>query len=175
MIHLYKTIVFIALLSLICAHKGKDETAETVQEVHNPQEGKNVFLIHTNLNKEQITQLLDTAVEDEVTEDDDNEFEQDVSTLSNLKKKEKSKKGEKGEKEEKGKKESQEKAKKEEHRHKGKKSEKQEKGKGSKTKDQKKNKEQKEIKIEKKKERTKEKRKDKNKETLLTQNAYAFI
>ena len=124
MIHLSKTIVFIALLSLICAHKGKDAPAETVQEVHNPQEGKNVFLIHTNLNKEQITQLLDTAVEDEVTEDDDNEFEQDVSTLSNLKKKEKSKKGEKGEKEEKGKKESQEKAKKGEHSHKGKKSEK---------------------------------------------------
>ena len=140
MIHLSKTIVFIALLSLICAHKGKDAPAETVQEVHKPQEGKNVFLIHTNLNKEQITQLLDTAVEDEVTEDDENEFEQDVSTLSNLKKKEKSKKGEKGEKEEKGKKESQEKAKKGEHSHKGKKSEKQEKGKGSKTKDQKKNK-----------------------------------
>ena len=143
MIHLSKTLVFIALISLICAHKGKDAPAETVQEVHKPKEGKNVFLIHTNLNKDQVIELLDTGVEDGVTIDDEHEFEQDVSTLSNLKKKEESKKGEK---EEKGKKESQEKAKKGEKSKKGKKSEKQEKGKGSKTKDQKKNKEQKESK-----------------------------
>ena len=62
MIHLSKTLVFIALLSIICAHKGKDTPSETVQEVHTPEEGKNVFLEIEVQGAAKIKQLCPEAI-----------------------------------------------------------------------------------------------------------------
>lgn len=97
MIQLSKIIVLVALFSLIFAHKAVVEEPEKVQELHKAQEGKNVFLVHTNLTKTQIEKLLEADID---LGDPNDDIEEEYSEPTILKKKEgkSKKKGEKAEK-----------------------------------------------------------------------------
>ena len=100
MIQLSKIIVLVALFSLIFPREAVVEEPEMVQQLHKAQEGKNVFLVHTNLTKTQIEKLLEADID---LGDPNDDIEEEYSEPTILKKKEgkSKKKGEKGEKAEK--------------------------------------------------------------------------
>ena len=115
MIQLSKIIVLVALFSLIFPREAVVEKPEMVQQLHKAQEGKNVFLVHTNLTKTQIEKLLEADID---LGDPNDDIEEEYSEPTILKKKEgkSKKKGEKGEKAEKPQKaDKREKAQKESH------------------------------------------------------------